>query len=129
MSADCRSQRIALYRIRHRDALGGQPATFRLAVGSLPSDGVLDSWPWIKSDDRPIASKGKNSAFTLNTVPGEPATRTVRSRIARPDIQSVIIGIGVQRLEAGNHFQLAETRNVLGSEGFNVLDSVLYIFH
>ena len=89
----------------------------------MAGEGGLHAGPGIQRDDWPVAAEGERSALCLNAAP-DPGTRgTLGSDVARPYAERVVVGIGMQRLHAGDDAEFAEAANVRGGDGFDVLDA------
>src|SRR5215470_463611 len=108
------AESVALDGVRKTDALLRQPTSGRIPVSGLASYRILNSFPGIERDHRPIASEGQDAAGALDALPGEAALRTLWSGVARPDLEYVVVGISMERLKTGDDAQLSEAFDVIG---------------
>src|SRR5258708_18459407 len=103
VAADCLCQ---------ADALRGNPSALGLAFGGLASDGILQTGPRTQGHNRPVAAESQHSAGPLNAVPGPGSLRALRANARDPGLESVLVGISMKRLHAGDHSNPPEARNV-----------------
>src|SRR6267378_329279 len=79
-----------------------------------------------------LPGSSEPSTLCLNAAP-DPGTRgTLGPDVARPYAERVVVGIGMQRLHAGDDAEFAEAGDVLGGDGFDVLDAragILCVIH
>src|SRR5262249_58239365 len=99
------------------------PPAGRLPLARWAIYCLLNSRPGIQSPPRPVTPKCRSPAAASDALPSPRPVFALGASISQPHFQSVVIGIGVQRLEAGNHAELAESRDVLRGDGLDMFDS------
>src|ERR1700730_18160570 len=58
-----------------------------------------------------------------NTLPGPSARCAILTGVARPNVQSICVRIGMQRLHTGDNAKPPEARDVRGGNSLDVLDA------
>src|SRR2546429_2727473 len=121
---DCRSQSVSLDGIFQADALLRNESSRRIALVGLTRECTLYARPGIERDHGPVAAERQHATGALNAVPRPGTLRSLRADITRPDVERVVVGISVQRLEAGNHPYPSELRNVFLRKRLDVFHTV-----
>src|SRR5213079_575336 len=117
------SESVPVNRLRHGEPLLGDETAFWFAFQRLARDRSLNSLPRVESHDRPIAAEGQVASCIRDAFPDPRAGSTIGAGIPRPNVQRVGVRIRMERLHAGDHAELAESRNVGLRDRFNVLDA------
>src|ERR1700686_705565 len=122
-SGEGRAQRVSADGVFEAQTLLRNESAGWITLRSLAREGGLHAGPGIQRHDRPVAAEGERSALCLNAAP-DPGTRgTLGSDIAGPYAERVVVGIGMQRLHAGNDAEFAEAVDIGGGDGLDVLDA------
>src|SRR5437667_707447 len=127
MACESRTQGVTMNRIGQRNTFLWNPASGGLAFCRLPRERVLHSRPWVLSDDRPVAAKSQDPAAVLHCAPRPTSQSAFRADVSGPYLQGVVPGIRMERLEARDHTELAEPREIGRRRVFNVLDAMTAI--
>src|SRR2546422_42846 len=97
--------------VSQADALLRNPTALWLAIGCLPGDCILQSWPGTDSHNRPVTAESEHPTSGLNTVPCPGALSPLGAYVGRPRFQRVIVRIRMQWLHAGDDSELSEAGN------------------
>src|SRR3974390_2360637 len=103
-------------------------STRRFAGIGLPRHSGLNAGKRIQRSDGPIAAKDVAAASVADAIPGPGAGGAIGTDCRHPDLEGLVVRVGVQRLHAGDDREFSETPNVLRRDRLDVFDAMAAVF-
>jgi len=95
-------------------------STGRPALEILARYGELDAGPGVDRYNRPVAAEGEAAAAVEDRFPGEGPLLALGADVDDPGSHPGRIGVGMERLEAGDDAEPAEAGDIVRGDVFRV---------